>query len=29
MSQDWVPLIVLAAWFVAQLWLLPRLGIGT
>lgn len=28
-SSDWLPMLVLAAWFVAQRWVLPRLGVGT
>ncbi len=25
----WLPLVVLAAWLLLQLWILPKLGIST
>lgn len=29
MSEAWIPLIIIAAWFALQLWILPWFGVET
>jgi len=29
MKELWVPIVILAAWLILQLWLLPKLGVST